>query len=39
MQSPSTPPAREDMQQRIEQFAGQVVTGSWGLTTMNLRLP
>jgi hypothetical protein len=26
MQSPSTQPIREDMQQRIEQFAGQVVT-------------
>jgi ubiquinone/menaquinone biosynthesis C-methylase UbiE len=26
MQSPSTQPAREDMQQKIEQFAGQVVT-------------
>jgi hypothetical protein len=26
MQSPSTKPVREDMQQRIEQFAGQVVT-------------
>ena len=26
MQSPSTRPIREDMQQRIEQFAGQVVT-------------
>ena len=26
MQSPSTKPIREDMQQRIEQFAGQVVT-------------
>jgi ubiquinone/menaquinone biosynthesis C-methylase UbiE len=26
MQSPSTQPAMEDMQQRIEQFAGQVVT-------------
>jgi ubiquinone/menaquinone biosynthesis C-methylase UbiE len=26
MQSPSTQPVREDMQQRIEQFAGQVVT-------------
>jgi len=26
MQSPSTNPIREDMQQRIEQFAGQVVT-------------
>jgi PAB1-binding protein PBP1 len=26
MQSPNTKPIREDMQQRIEQFAGQVVT-------------
>ena len=26
MQSPSAMPVREDMQQRIEQFAGQVVT-------------
>src|ERR1700757_1688670 len=26
MQSPETKPTREDMQQRIEQFAGQVVT-------------
>ena len=26
MQSPSTKPVRQDMQQRIEQFAGQVVT-------------
>jgi len=26
MQSPSTKPIREDMQQKIEQFAGQVVT-------------
>src|SRR3954451_21752734 len=26
MQSPSTNPVREDMQQRIEEFAGQVVT-------------
>src|SRR5215469_8645983 len=26
MQSPSTKPVREDMQERIEQFAGQVVT-------------
>src|SRR5579862_1672131 len=26
MQSPNTAPAQEDMQQRIEQFAGQVVT-------------
>ena len=26
MQNPSTQPAREDMQERIEQFAGQVVT-------------
>lgn len=26
MQSPSTKPSREDMQQKIEQFAGQVVT-------------
>ena len=26
MQSPGTQPMREDMQQRIEQFAGQVVT-------------
>ena len=26
MQSPSTQPARDDMQQKIEQFAGQVVT-------------
>jgi len=26
MQSPSTKPIKEDVQQKIEQFAGQVVT-------------
>ena len=26
MQSPSTKPVMEDMQQRVEQFAGQVVS-------------